>query len=38
MSTVEVSKIGDKDKAYLACSYAIMILHDEDLEITSDKL
>ena len=38
MSSVEVSKISSQDKATLACSYAMMILHDEGLGVTAEKM
>ena len=38
MSTVPANKVAEKDKAFLACSYAMMILHDEGLEISAEKI
>jgi len=32
MSTVPVSQLGEMDKVFLGCSYAMMILHDENLK------
>ncbi len=38
MASVEASKISSQDKATLACSYAMMILHDEGLGVTAEKV
>jgi len=38
MSNVPVSEISQADKAFLACSYAMMILHDEKLPKTAEKM
>ena len=34
MASVEVSKLSTQEKAELACTYAALILHDDDQEIT----
>ena len=38
MSSEEVSKISKAEHDELCCSYAAMILHDDGLEITGEKL
>lgn len=35
MSSIEVAKLSNKEKAELSCTYAAMILHDNNLEITA---
>jgi len=38
MSTVPSDQVPEKDLAFLACSYAMMILHDEGLEMNAEKI
>ena len=38
MASVEVSALSKQQKDELACSYAAMLLHDGELEITEEKL
>merc|ERR1712205_149902 len=38
MASVEASKLPKADKDELCCSYAALMLHDDGLEITAEKL
>merc|ERR1712167_22230 len=38
MASVEASKLPKADKDELCCSYAALMLHDDELEITAEKL
>ena len=38
MAAVEVSKLSQAEKDELLCSYAALILHDEQAEITADNI
>ena len=38
MASVEASKLSKADKDELCCSYAALMLHDDGLEITAEKL
>lgn len=38
MSATDITKLSDNEKAELLCSYAALILHDEKLEVTSERL
>ena len=38
MASVEVSKLSASDKDELVCSYAALMLHDDGVEITAEKL
>jgi large subunit ribosomal protein LP1 len=32
------AKVSDKERSQLACTYAALILHDEGVEVTADKM
>ena len=38
MSNIPTDQISEKDKAILACSYALLILHDDKVDVTSEKI
>merc|ERR1712190_559329 len=38
MASVDVSELSKSDKDELVCTYAALLLHDSELEITGDKL
>ena len=38
MATVPVGELKQMDKAFLACSYGLMILQDEGLELDAEKV
>ena len=38
MATVPAEQLSQMDRAFLACSYSLMILKDEDLELDAEKV
>ena len=38
MSTVKVAQLSEVDKATLACTYAALILHDNEMEIDATRI